>query len=114
VKKRGQALVEFVIILPVFILMVLGFIDIGKIIYNGNILEHRMESVVTEYKRNPNQAFLEKFIQGYDRFVELDIIDNNEFTELKLTKNINLVTPGLNLIIGNPFEISAKRVIYNE
>ena len=113
-KKRGQALVEFVIILPVFILMILGFIDIAKIIYNGNLLETRMESVVTEYRKNSDVTSLEKFIHGYDRYVELDIVHNDEFTELKLSKNINLVTPGLNLIIKSPFEISAKRVIYNE
>jgi len=94
--------------------MVLGFIDIGKIIYQGNILESRMESVITEYKKNPDIASLEKFIQRQDRFVELDITNNNEFTELKLIKNIELVTPGLNLILNSPFEISAKRVIYNE
>ena len=31
--KKGQALVEFVIILPIFVFMVLTVIDIGKIIF---------------------------------------------------------------------------------
>ena len=34
--KKGQALVEFIIILPVFIFMLLAMIDIGKILYFNN------------------------------------------------------------------------------
>ena len=34
--KRGQALVEFVIILPIFIFMLLSIMDIGRIIYFQN------------------------------------------------------------------------------
>ena len=94
--------------------MVLGFIDIGKIIYNGNILEHRMDSLIIEYKKNPEQENLERFIHEYDRHVDIYIINNSKFTEIKLSKKMEFITPGLNLFMNSPYEISAKRVIYNE
>ena len=37
--KKGQALVEFIIILPIVLLMFLGIIDLGRIMYTKIILE---------------------------------------------------------------------------
>ena len=38
--KKGQALVEFVIILPVIILLFFGAVDFGRIIIKTNELEN--------------------------------------------------------------------------
>ena len=48
--KKGQALIEFVIILPIFVFMILAVIDLGKILYFGNILESKMDNVITMNK----------------------------------------------------------------
>ena len=37
--KKGQALVEFIIILPVFIFMILAIIDIGKMLYDKSAMQ---------------------------------------------------------------------------
>ena len=49
--KKGQALVEFVIILPIFVFMVLTVIDIGKIIFFRNELENEMSDVIDLYRK---------------------------------------------------------------
>ena len=48
--KKGQALVEFVIILPIFIFMLLAIIDVGKIIFIQNRLENKMSNVLDLYR----------------------------------------------------------------
>ena len=44
--KRGQALVEFVIILPIFVFMILAIIDIGKIVFFRNELENEIVTLL--------------------------------------------------------------------
>lgn len=101
--KKGQALVEFVIILPVLILMLLVIVDVGEIIYNQINLENDLTIAITHYKNNEETS------------ANLEInMDTSEYIEFKLTKEINVLTPGLNLLLGNPYKITSKRVVYNE
>ena len=44
--KKGQALVEFVIILPIFLFLLLGVIDVGRIMYTKVNLENTISDVV--------------------------------------------------------------------
>ena len=43
-KRNGQALVEFIIILPILIVILLGIVDFGLIIYKKNVLEDTLAS----------------------------------------------------------------------
>ena len=38
--KKGQALVEFVVIMPIFIMLLISIIDLGNIIYKKYHLEY--------------------------------------------------------------------------
>ena len=109
--KKGQALVEFIIILPVFLLLVLGVMDIGKIMYNKTMLEGAMSEVVSMYQKgNSSLEILDKL----DIEASLDIKAEDNYTIFSLVKEIDIITPGLNLILGNPYEIIVKRSISNE
>ncbi len=112
--KKGQALVEFVIILPIFIFMIFGVIDLGKILYTKNNLESKMEEVITAYESVPDIAELEKKLNLEKEHITLAIAKEKEYMEFKLEKEIDIVTPGLNSILGNPYQITTKRVIYSE
>ena len=107
--KRGQALVEFVIILPIFILLVLGCIDIGRIIYTKMNLEEQMSDVVDYYKRGKT---VEEINEKIDNEVNIKI--DTEYTTILLTKKIDIITPGLQLIFDNPYSIVVERSILNE
>lgn len=115
VNKKGQALVEFVIILPIFILMLLGIIDIGKIIYYQNNLENKMEDVVTLYQEKKSYDEIKEFLEKNTKNVRLEITnEDNKYVELKVEKKTDIITPGLNLVLKNPYWVSVKRVIYYE
>ena len=107
--RKGQALVEFVIILPIFILLVLGCIDIGRIIYTKMNLEEQMSDVVDYYKRGKT---VEEINEKIDNEVNIKI--DTEYTTILLTKKIDIITPGLQLIFDNPYSIVVERSILNE
>lgn len=109
VNKRGQALVEFVIILPIFILLVLGCIDIGRIMYTKMNLEEQMSDVVDYYKKGKTIEEIKNKIDD-----DIDIKRDNEYTTILLTKKIDIITPGLQFIFDNPYLIKIERSILNE
>ena len=48
------------------------------------------------------------------KILDIDLKDVDKYTEIKITKSINIITPGLNLILGNPYKIIVERVIPND
>ncbi len=110
---RGQALIEFVIILPISIFIIFAGIDIGKIIFMQNSLEDRMDEVIISYRAGKNIEEISKNLKFETDHISLNISDDQEYPEFELIKETTILTPGLNLILGNPFKIKTTRVIYN-
>lgn len=114
-RKKGQALVEFVIILPVFIFMLLAIIDVGKVIYFRNELESEMSNVVELYKNKKTFEEMEEELKRNNEDIILEIKnENNETITFSLKKNITIVTPGLNFLFSNPYLLEVKRVMSYE
>lgn len=107
--NQGQALVEFVIILPIFIFMILAVIDLGKILYLKNKLESQMENIITSYKSNKDIAK-----QLEEEAIFLHVTSDKENLIFEISKTTEIVTPGLNLIFSSPYKVTSKRVVYNE
>ena len=111
-KKRGQALVEFVIILPIFIFMLLAIIDIGKIMFIQNNLESQLSNVVELYKNQKTYQEIINELEKNDKEISLEIKnENNDTITFTLKKKITIVTPGLSFIFENPYNAEAKRVM---
>ncbi len=110
--KKGQALVEFVIILPIFIFMLLAIIDIGKIIYLQNNLESQLSRVVELYKNGQTYDEIAKELSLNDEEIALEIKnENNDKITFYLKKEMTIVTPGLSVIFENPYTITVNRVM---
>lgn len=112
--KKGQALVEFVIILPLLLCIMLSIIDFGIILYNKNRLESRINDVVNMVQNNEDDKNIKKFINKDDKNSSYKIVDNEKYKTVKLYTSINIITPGLNIILGNPYKIEVDRVIYEK
>lgn len=106
--RKGQALVEFVIILPVFLLLVLGIIDLGRIFYTKTILEGTITDVISMYEDGKEVDEIKKDLDLNDINVE---VLNDEF---HLTKEIDIITPGLNIVLKNPYVLDVSRSISYE
>jgi Flp pilus assembly protein TadG len=113
--KKGQALVEFVIILPLFIMIVFCLVDFGKIFYVKNDLEATMDKVITMYNNNKNYDAIKSYVEKNVSDSKLDITnDNNQYVIFEIGKEVDIFTPGLNLVLGDPYITTVKRVIPNE
>ena len=114
--KKGQALVEFILILPVFIMLLLSVVDFGRIFVNKNELETALGLINDIDKTIIDEENIRYLVnKNKTNKIEVSIsqIENGYYT-VTLTRKINIITPGLNLILSSPYEISASRVVKYE
>ena len=109
--KKGQALVEFILILPVLLLIVMALIDIGNIFLKKYNLNNDLETV-TELYKNGETKELGVYLASEN--LTLDENKTNEMTTLTLKKTIEITAPGLTNILGKEYEIETKKTFYNE
>lgn len=109
--KRGQALIEFILIIPVLVLFILGMFDIGNIIYKKYQLENNLDYIVDLYRVSKNIE-LQKYINSEN--ITMDTTEDTEYTTITISKKITIITPGLSKILGSPYSITTDRVIINE
>jgi len=107
--KKGQALVEFVLVFPLFLIIICTIIELGSINYQKLKLEDSLETVVTMYLKDKN-------VTDYVRnnHLKVDIkTDENQIT-IELSKDVPIVTPVLKSIYGSSQELKTERVFYDE
>ena len=113
--KRGQALIEFVLLLPIFIFLLLGIIDIGKVILTKTEIESELSEVLDMHRHHESYEEISAKLKKQDRTLNFEIQKNEDQTlTLVVQKEIDIVTPGLGIILGNPCRLEAKKVIENE
>lgn len=110
--KKGQALIEFIIILPILLLLMFGVSDYVRIA----LLKSDIASLLTDtkelYKEGKTIKEIEEFInENIDASLEITNT-NNEYITLTITKEIEFFTPGLSKILGSPYVVSASRSFY--
>ena len=112
--KKGQALVEFVLILPIVVLILLATIDIGKIIYTKNNLQSRLDEAIDLLKNDKSYeetaAHINKNISS-KVFLNL-VYEEDNFITVKVSSNVSIITPGMNAILGNPYQVVETRNVY--
>jgi len=108
--NKGQALVEFVLILPIFILILFVIIDFGMIINTKSSLENKSVDIVEFVK---NDKTIEEINSLYDD-IQLDINYGEDYIKIIIYSDVDIITPGLNRILGDPYLVKVERVIYNE
>lgn len=113
-KNSGQALVEFIIILPILIIIMLGIIDFCMIFSKKNNLENTLDEVVLIWKENNTKESIEEYLKSVNDNILFDYIKNEETIKLFLIEKHEVITPGLNRILSNPYKVKVSRVIYNE
>jgi len=105
--KKGQALVEFVLILPIFIFLVFVIYDFGMIFSVKNSLEDSCSDIIMMYK---NGKTLEQ-IRGMYPDLDISISDETDYHKVDVGDKIKLITPGFNRIFGNPYHVSVGRYV---
>lgn len=113
-KEKGQALIEFVLLLPVIIFLILAVIDISRIIYTKTWLETKMNDVVYLVNKDIQDTNELKNTLLKDEHVVVKFKNSNDKIEITLSKKISFLTPGFNLILDNPYDIKIKRIVMHD
>ena len=112
INNKAQALVEFVIILPIIMMVLFIVIDFSNIFYQKNHLEGIVNDVV-EYKENGKSN---KYIRNAinDDKITISYKPLGDKLNIRINKKINLITPFSSLFFDNPFVIKTERTILYE
>ena len=113
-KNKGQALVEFIIILPILIIITLGIIDFSVIFSKKNNLENILDEIVLIWKENNTEESVNDYLKQQDDDILFEYNKNESTVMLILKENYEVITPGLNRILKNPYIVKVSRVIYYE
>ena len=105
--NKGQALIEFVLILPIFILILFSVIDFGIIFNKKSNLENDSVDIINLYKNGTSLDEIEELYEDN----EIDIFNDGEYYKFTISTSINLITPGLNRILGEPYVIGVERIV---
>ena len=113
--NKGQALVEFVIILPIMLILIFGMIDLGRIISLKNDLENVTSDVITFYENSYSEKEIEKIInENRKDDVSISINIKEEYVQIEASSTIKPITPGLSYVLKDAFDVKSSRVIKNE
>lgn len=106
--RRGQALVEFVLILPVFILILLSMIDFGNILSSKN----NLEGISTDVVRLILNGKSVSDINGEYSDVSVEVSNYKDgYRKIIVKKKVDVITPFLDRILGNSFVVKVERII---
>lgn len=109
--NKGQALIEFTLILPVLLLIVISMIDIGNIFLKKYELNKDLEEVVTLYENNDIKK-LGIYLANNDLTLDDKSLDG--MTTITLKKKIEITAPLLTRVLGKSYEIDTSKTIYDE
>lgn len=109
--KKGQALVEFILILPVLLIILMSLIDVGSIFVSKYELNKDLDLVTQMYQNNQQKELL-AYAAKEDIIFEKSL--ENHMTVLTLKKDIKINAPILSNIIGKQYKIEASRLVYGE
>ena len=105
--RKGQALIEFVLILPVFLFILFAIIDFGMIFNTKNNLENDSVDIISLYN---NGTSIDE-IKGLYNEIEIKISRENNYYIFNIGTNVNIITPGLNKILGDSYRVKVERVV---
>ena len=105
--NKGQALIEFVLILPVFLFILFAVIDFGMIFSSKSRLENDSADIIDLYK---NGTSIDEIKNMYlDN--EINISDDGKYYKFNISTSVNIITPGFNKIFGDPYFVKVERVV---
>ncbi len=110
--QRGQALVEFVIILPVTLILMFCIIDFARVISTKSDLESITQDVTILYQSGKTLEDIENELDLSD--VNLSIEIDGEYVNISTSKEIKPITPGFSYVLKNVFNVEVNRVVRNE
>ena len=98
--NKGQALVEFVMILLIFLLLIFTIVDFGRVIISKSELEDTTSDVISFYYGGKTEDEINYLINKENSDdVENKISNRDDYIVINTKKTIKPITPGLTKIL---------------
>ena len=107
--ERGQALIEFLMIVPILLLIIMAVFDFGNILYHRYELENHMDFIADLYESD-KQEELDSYLSKYGLIMEVN--RERDYQVIYVKRKVSISTPGLSKVLGNPYSISTSRALY--
>ncbi len=110
--EKGQALVEFIIILPVTLILMFCVIDFARVISLRSDLESITQDATILLESGKTKEDIERELDLNGANLNIEI--KGEYVDVKTSKEIKPITPGFSYILKDVFKVEVSRVIRNE
>ena len=109
--KKGQALVEFILVLPILLLIIISMIDIGNVFLKKFDLNNDLETVATLYE-NGDMTNLNNYLE--EENINLSENSKDDMITLTLSQKVSISTPVIKQVLGNEYEIKTSKTIFKQ
>ena len=109
--KKGQALVEFVILLPIIMMIIFVVIDFSNVFYQKNYLENVTNDIVRLKERGKSDEYIKS---KTDKDIKISYQASGDLKKFTVSKKITLVTPFSTMFFKNPYTVKTERIVYYE
>jgi len=120
--KKGQAMVEFVLILPVFLLLLLGMVDLSRVISANFVLDNAARSAArVGVISNSDSDIITAIENGTDSLnpgaITYTIIPTEgtrgpgDQLTVEINYTVDILTPIVSNVLGDSIPISGKTIM---
>lgn len=109
--NKGQTLVEFIIVLPILIFLIISIIDLGNIMIKTYSLNEDLDTVSDMYISGSLDD-IENYVAANN--ISISYKSEDEFTTITLKKNVKIMSPMLNIAFGKNYDIKASKTLYED
>ena len=107
--KKGQALIEFVLILPIVLLLIFSSIDLFSVMLKKNDLVNKLDDELLLVKKD--KKTLENLTKDFKKDnVVIEINKNKDYIEVTAKQKVDWFSPTTKLVLKD-YTITVKRVI---
>ena len=100
--KKGQALIEFILVLPIFLLLILAAFDFVNIMHKKMELENVLEEVIDD-ERYP-----------LDDSLALTKEKDDNLITYHLSANVKVISPFITIVTDDIYKVSVQRTVYDK
>jgi Flp pilus assembly protein TadG len=122
--RRGQGLVEFALILPIFLLLLLGIVEFGRIISSQMIVSNasRTGARIAAVQDIEDDALIET-LQNHYSVIAIQVADpvytpstrtSGGTVKVRVSYDVNIYAPVISTITENPYTVTSETTMYVE
>ena len=109
INRRGQALIEFVLLLPIIVILIFSSIDVLNLVFKKNELNTKLNDEILLVEKG-KESITDLEIRLESKNIDITFKQKDNYVTVIAKEEIKWTSPITSAIL-NKFTITAKRVI---